>query len=85
MIPAITIEDWKECPRITHDMLINRIPFTAVNVPDGCLVLRILAPLEYIENDRRTLPSPPGNTKNILTINGRSQRCDQCNFVTMSN
>lgn len=44
-----------EWPRMTHDMLRNRIPLTAFKDPFGWAVLRILFPLEYMEKANRIL------------------------------
>ena len=41
----------KLCPKITHVILINLIPFTAASVPVGWLVLRILEAFVYTEKE----------------------------------
>lgn len=47
------------CPRMTQVMLMKRIPFTQVSVPDGWLVLRIFLALLYTENESRAFPNTP--------------------------
>ena len=43
----------KLCPKITHVILINLIPFTAASVPVGWSVLRILEAFVYTENESK--------------------------------
>ena len=56
----------KPCPNIIQFMVINLMPLIAHSVPGGWLVLKILAVLVYMENERRTCPSFPERKTNTL-------------------
>ena len=47
-------------PSTTHVILTKRIPFTAVNVPAGCLVFRIFLAFVFTGNDSNSLPGITG-------------------------
>ena len=59
-------------------MDINRIPFTAVSVPDPCVVFRIFSVFVYREKDNNSFPAVPLIDKGDEHKNVSNASCQLC-------
>lgn len=66
MIPMTSPQKKYVCPKITHVMLMKRIPWTQSSWPPAFWVFKIFLALATTENANRTFPEIPKNQRQLF-------------------